>query len=321
MKQKTILLMTLLIIGSATYAQLPKITFTPHWLPQAQFAGYYVAQEKGFYTDEGIEVDIVHPSVSVNATEKLISGESDIISLFLITAISSKHAGIDLVNIGQFSQNSALMFVTKKEKQINTLADLNNKRIGVWKSGFGEVGSDLMSSNNYKVEWVPILSTINLFMMDGIDALTVMWYNEYYQIINAGINNEELNTFFFSDFGYNIPEDGIYCLNTTLLHRKSDLEKFVKASLRGWDYAENNRDESLQIVLTYMKRAHIPTNLSHQSWMLDKVLELMDPGIKNVKKGELTETDFHKSQSILIDGGYISKKILFNDFYKPVLQP
>ena len=298
---------------------LPKITFSPHWLPQAQFAGYYAAEKKGFYHAEGLDVRIVHPSVSINAAERLAKGESDIISSFLISAISARNAGLDLVNIAQLSQNSAMLFVSKKEKNIKSLADLNGKKIGVWKSGFDEVGKDLIRSNGYHVTWVPILSSVNMFMVGGIDAMTVMWYNEYDQIINSGINKEELNTFFFSDYGYNIPEDGIYCLNKTLTLRKGDLQKFVRATLKGWEYAKNNRSETLDIVLEEMRKAHVATNKAHQSWMLEKVLGLIEPGTKNVKKGQLSESDFHKTQSILTDGGYVKKKIDFNAFYKPVL--
>ena len=117
MSGKFSFLVAILLSGIFSYGQLPKITFTPHWLPQAQFAGYYVAEKKGFYRAEGIDVKIVHPSASVNAVGSLANGQSDIISLFLITAISSKNAGIDLVNIGQLSQNSAMLFVSKKENR------------------------------------------------------------------------------------------------------------------------------------------------------------------------------------------------------------
>ena len=292
----------------------------PHWLPQAQFAGYYIADKMGYYRSEGLNVEIIHPSASVNAIESLANGKSDIISLFLITAISSKNSGVDLVNIGQFSQNSALLFVAKKDRNINKLSDLNGKEIGVWSSGFDEVGKALIQSSNYKVSWIPILSTINLFMIGGIDAMTVMWFNEYNQLINSGLNEDELTTFFFSDFGYNIPEDGIYCLNKTLLNRKGDLEKFMRATLKGWEYAKEHRAETVDIVLEIMKKEHIPTNKTHQSWMLDKVLELIDPGTKNVSEGELSETDYQKAQNVLIDGGYTNKKIDFRDFYKPVLE-
>jgi NitT/TauT family transport system substrate-binding protein len=318
MIRKIASLATIALFSICSFGQLPKLTFTPHWLPQAQFAGYYVADKMGFYRAEGIDVEIVHPSASVNATENLINGKTDIISLFLISAISLRSSGVDLVNIGQFSQNSALLFVTKKESNINKLSDLNGKEIGVWSSGFDEVGKALFHSNNYTVKWVPILSTINLFLIGGIDAMTVMSFNEYNQIINSGYNEDELNTFYFSDYGYNIPEDGIYCLNKTLTLRNVDLEKFMRATLKGWDYAREHRAETIDIVLEIMKKEHIPTNKTHQSWMLDKVLELIEPGTKNVKKGELAETDFHKAQSVLIDREYMNGEIEFNDFYKPV---
>lgn len=320
MKLKTFLFGLFFILLQSSYGQLPTITFTPHWLPQAQFAGYYVALEKGFYLEEGINVNIVHPSASVMATSKLENKESDVISLFLITALAQRTNKFDLVNICQLSQNSALMFVSKKEKGIDQLDDLNGKRIGIWKSGFDEVPKALINSNNYQVEWVPILSSINMFMIGGIDAMTVMWYNEYDQIINAGINQDELNTFFFSDYGYNIPEDGIYCLRETYNKRKDDLQKFVRGTIRGWEYAKAHKNEALDIVLKVMKGEHIATNYTHQSWMLDRVLELIDPKTKNVKVGELADSDFHKTQNLLLNGGYINEKISYSEFYKPVIE-
>ncbi len=320
MTRKTVLICSILLLNIVTYGQLPKITFTPHWLPQAQFAGYYVAQQKGFYVEEGIEVDIVHPSASVMANDRLITEESDVISLFLITALNQKHKGLDLVNIAQLSQNSALIMVAKKDKNINYIKDFNGKRIGIWETGFDEVPKTLIRTNNCEVTWVPILSSINMFMIGGVDAMTVMWYNEYDQIINSGINPDELSTFFFSDYGYNIPEDGIYCLNKTLLQRKTDLQKFVVGTLRGWEYAKSHKEETLEIVLEVMKKGHIPTNLAHQSWMLDCVLELIEPGDKNINKGELLESDYQKIQDILLEGKYVDEEIPFHHFYKPVLE-
>jgi NitT/TauT family transport system substrate-binding protein len=312
------LFLFLVLMCNLLSGQLPKVTFTPHWLPQAQFAGYYVASDKGFYLDEGIEVEIIHPPASVMASDWLKNGKSDIISLFLTSALTARDKGINLVNIAQISQNSALLFVTKKGSNISKLSDLDGKKIGIWQSGFDEIPKDLIYANNYKVEWVPILSSINMFMLGGVDAMTVMWYNEYKQIINAGVNTDELNTFFFSDYGYNIPEDGLYCLEETRSKRKNDLDKFVRATLKGWEYARTNRQETLEIVTRWMKREYIATNLSHQKWMLDRWIDLIEPGSKNVKKGELAETDFLKTRNILFDGKYVNKKISFNEFYKPM---
>lgn len=304
----------LLLISICLNAQLPKLTFSPHWLPQAQFAGYYIAKEKGFYQQEGIDVNIVHPSASGTITEKLVTRESDIVSLFLVTAIASKANGINLVNIGQTSQNSALVIVSKKENGIDSLAQFEGKKIGIWKSGFDEVPKALFIDKKINVTWVPILSTINLFMIDGIDAMTVMYYNEYDQIINAGIDGDELNVFPLANYGYNIPEDGIYCLKETAELRKDDLAKFVKATLKGWEYAKAHKDETLNIVINIMKEHHIPNNRAHQAWMLQKVIDHMEPGDKKVKKGILFEPDFNKTIEILHKTGKIEDDLEFSDF-------
>lgn len=299
---------------------LPQLTFTPQWLPQAQFAGYYVAQKKGFYKAEGVNVKIVHPSPSVNSVENLKNEQSDITTLMLTSAFAFRDAGVDLVNIGQISQNSALLYVSRKEKGISELSNLNGKKIGIWRTGFDEVAKEIITSNNYKVQWVPVLNTVNLFLCGYLDAMTVMWYNEYDQIIQSGVNEEELNRIFFSDCGFNIPEDGLYCLNKTLIQRKGDLEKFVRATLKGWDYAKENKEETLDIVLEEMKKNHVPTNKAHQAWMLDKMLLMIDPGSKNVKKGELAESDFIKAQNMLFEAGNIKTRTEFKEFYKPVIK-
>jgi len=319
MKYRIIFFISVFIFGLHSFGQLPEITFTPHWLPQAQFTGYYIAQEKGFYEEEGIKVNIVHPSASVMATERLVNEKSDVISLFLVTALAERNKGIDMVNIAQLSQNSALLFVTKKEGAVSSIEGLDGKRIGIWESGFDEVPKALIASTNFKVTWVPVLSSINMFMIGGIDAMTVMWYNEYDQIINAGINDDELNKFFFSDYGFNVPEDGIYCLKKTWLTRKDDLRKFVRGTLRGWEYTKAHKEEALEVVLALMRKEHIATNLAHQSWMLDRMLELIEPGSKNVRKGQLARPDFEKTQNLLIEMGYYDIPCRFEDFYTPVL--
>lgn len=301
-------------------AQRQTLTFMPHWLPQAQFAGYYMALQKGFYSELGLQVKIIHPNASRIATESLKNKEVDVISLFLVSALTAQDKGVPLVNIGQLSQNSALMFVAKKSKNYKSIKDLQNKRIGIWKSGFDEIPKALIAANRINVTWVPILSSINMFIEDGIDAMTVMSYNEYDQIINAGFNSEELTIFKFSDLGFNIVEDGLYCLDFTRQVRPLDLEKFIQATLKGWAYAEQHREETIQVVLEWMKREHIATNYAHQKWMLDQMFLLMKSPAKNINNGQLSEADFNKAQTILFQSTVIKAKIPFVLFYKPVVK-
>jgi len=299
-------------------AQLPKLVFAPQWLPQAQFAGYYVAQEKGFYKEAGIDVEIIHPSANKQVTSLLASGKADVISLFLVTGMTLKNQGMDIVNVGQISQHSAILFVTKKSRGLSQLSQLNGKKIGIWKSGFDEVPKAMIAEKGYKVEWIPILSTVNLFMKDGIDAMTVMLYNEYDQIINCGLNENELNTFQAAKYGFDVPEDGLYCLKSTYANKKPELKKFLQATLKGWTYAANNKDYTIDVVLKRMQQAHVPANKVHQEWMLNKVLELIRPGNKGVKMGELKETDFLKAVDILYSRNKVKPKYTFTDFYQPL---
>jgi NitT/TauT family transport system substrate-binding protein len=294
--------------------------FAPQWLPQAQFAGYYIALEKGFYKEAGLDVEIVHPSANIQATAMIASGKADLISLFLISAMSARNQGLELVNTGQLSQHSAILFVTKKTSGIEQLSQLNGKKIGIWKSGFDEVPKALMAEKKYRIEWIPILSTINLFMMNGIDAMTIMSYNEYHQILNSGMNADELNTFPVAEYGFDVPEDGLYCLKSTFDNKKKELRKFLEATLKGWDYAAANKDYAIDITLKRMKELHLPANRAHQEWMLNKTLELFSPGNKSVARGELLETDFRKAADILNKMNRTDTKYSFTDFYQSLLK-
>lgn len=312
----------LLFIAKFSDGQTEKLTFSPQWLPQAQFAGYYVALNQGFYKDEGLDVQIIHPSASISAFDYLKDGRADVISTFLMDGIRSRANGTPIINFAQLSQHSSLMMVSKKGSGISKLSDFNHKRLGIWSAGFDDIPIAFMRENNYDIELVRILNTINLFLMDGVDALTVMYYNEYDQIINSGINEDELNTFFFSQYGFDIPEDGLYCLENTMATRKESLRKFVKATLRGWDYAAKNKDYTIDLVVMEMNKAHIPNNKAHQRWMLEKVLDMISPGNKNVTRGHLLEQDFYRANEIFKSG--VSPKtsaaaVKLNEFYKPLV--
>ena len=320
--QRTGLLLLLLFISHHSNSQdqkLHKLVFAPQWFPQAQFAGYFVALDKGFYREAGLDVEIIYPSAGVRNTSLLASGKADLISLFLTTGLSARSEKMNIVNIGQLSQHSAILFVTKKSRGIGELSQLNGKKIAIWKIGFDEVPKALIKEKNLSVEWIPVLSTINLFMMDAVDAMTVMSYNEYDQIINSGLDESELNSFPMSGYGFDVPEDGIYCLTTTFEKRKNELTEFMQATLKGWEYAQQNREYAVDVVVERMQSEHIPANRAHQLWMLDKMLEMISPGTKKVKKGCLLETDFQKANDILIQSSNTYVQMSFTDFYKPVL--
>lgn len=320
MYKTAIIIFLLLNVHLQSVAQNPKLVFSAHWMPQAQFAGYYAAQDQGFYEAAGLDVEIIHPSAAVNAVEFLKTGQADIISLFLMTGIEVRQKGLDLVNIAQLSQHSAIMFVAHKNSGIESIEDFNGKHVGVWMSGFEELPRAMMQKYGVEVEWVPILSTVNLFLLGGIDVMTVMYYNEYNQIYLSGIDRDELNTFFAADYGFNIPEDGLYTLRHTALNRNADLRAFTEATLRGWAFAAENKDYVLELVLDQMHKNKIPANIAHQSWMLDKVLDLIDLGNDNQLAGKLNKDDFLHASDIIRSQHNIDFQLDYNDFFKPALE-
>lgn len=307
-----------LLIPLWAVTQSNRLVFTPHWLPQAQFAGYYVAQDQGFYSELGLDVEIVHPSATENALFSLTSGRADVISLFLVTGLTARSEGVDMVNVAQLSQHSAIMMVSMKDSGIETLQDFNGKRIGIWMSGFEEVPKALINEYGLEVEWVPILSSVNLFLAGGLDVMTVMYYNEYNTIYLSGIDKEELNTFFLADYGYDIPEDGLYALSATREQRPDDLRKFVEATMRGWAYAAENREYAIALVVEKMRAARVSSNRAHQRWMLDKVLDMYDMGDKPVKQTQLWEEDFNRAVSLLKERNIMKGACPFDVFFQPV---
>ncbi len=296
-----------------------RLVFSPHWLPQAQFAGYYVAYDQGFYREAGLDVEIIHPSAAVNAQRFLEDGRADVISLFLVTGLKAACDGLPVVNFAQLSQQSAIMLVSKAESGIERLEDMEGKRIGIWMSGFQEVPQAMMEAHGVEVEWVPILSTVNLFLLGGVDVMTVMWYNEYNQLYFSGIDWDEMNTFFVGDYGFNIPEDGLYALEDTWEERQEDLRAFTEATLRGWEYADRHREYAVELVVDLMRRFNVPSNRAHQRWMLDKVLQTQSLEGHDVGITELHPDDFYHTLSILRNHYGQDFPIRYRDFFRPVL--
>ncbi|MDI6402318.1 ABC transporter substrate-binding protein [Balneolaceae bacterium ANBcel3] len=322
MRRSTVILVSIiwLALGGITdgMTQPSRLVYSPHWLPQAQFAGYYVALDQGFYEEAGLDVEIIHPTASDDPAAFLKDGRADIISHFLVSALIARSEGIDLVNVAQLSQHSGMLFVSRKSTEVQTLEDFEGKHVGVWLSGFGEIPRALLQEREIEVQWVPIFGTVNLFLAGGIDIMTVMWYNEYHQLYLSGIDHEEMNTFFLSDYGYNLPEDGLYTLGKTLESRSDEIERFVQATLKGWDYAAENVDYTLQLIVSLMRKQHIPSNMAHQRWMLEKVLELQEYESKSLARTELSLQDFQDTVRILGERGMLDDACDYTVFFQPV---
>ncbi len=267
-------IISLLLSGIAVITALAqeKMTFTPQWTAQAQFAGYYVAKEKGFYKEVGLDVDIVHPSVTQTAIARIRRNESQATTLQLAQAMEIIDDGIPLVNILQTSMNNAMVIVSRRG--MNPL-DQKGAKVGIWNAGFGQVAISMSIKENLEYKWIPFATNVNLFITGAIDATLAMSYNEYYQLLQTGIELSEDNVYRFCDHGYNIQEDGVYMTRDYYNKHKDQARRFAEASRKGWEWAAEHQDETLEIVMDYVQREHISTNRVLQKLMLDEVLRLL----------------------------------------------
>lgn len=267
-------IISLLLSGIAVVTALAqeKMTFTPQWTAQAQFAGYYVAKEKGFYKEVGLDVDIVHPSVTQTAISRIRQNESQATTLQLAQAMEIIDDGIPLVNILQTSMNNAMVIVSRRG--MNPL-DQKGAKVGIWNAGFGQVAIGMSIKENLGYKWIPFATNVNLFISGAIDATLAMSYNEYYQLLQTGIELTEDNVYRFCDHGYNIQEDGVYMTRDYYNKHKDQARRFAEASRKGWEWAAEHQDETLEIVMDYVQREHISTNRVLQKLMLDEVLRLL----------------------------------------------
>lgn len=315
LKSLLILFLTGVFFITAAQSNLTKIKLAVHWLPQAQFAGYYIGVEKGIYAKHGLEVEILHASPNITSQELLLDSKADFATMFLSTALMLRSNNESVVNICQLSQKCGQVLVARKS-EIEKVSDLNGKKVGIWRSGFDEILNAFIKKYNLNIEIVPIGATINLFLFGGVDAINTMWFNEYHTILNSGINKDELTTFFYADHGFDIPEDGIYIRENDI--DKETVDKFVNATLEAWNYTFEHKNEAIELVETEMRLKHVPFNKPHQAWMLNRMDDLFNIQGKKYKPGELLRSDFNIAYEVLMLHNKIKNDFKFEDFYKGI---
>ena len=301
-----------LIIGltCASVSAQDKLVFTPQWTAQAQFAGYYVAQEMGFYYKAGIDVEIVHPSVTQSAINRIRNNESQATTLQLAQAMEIINDGIPLVNILQTSMNNAMVIVSRRG--MNPLRQYGAK-VGIWNAGFGQVAIGMSIKENLNYRWIPFATNVNLFISGAIDATLAMSYNEYYQLVQTGIELSDENVYRFCDHGYNIQEDGVYMTKEFYESHKDLADKFAEASRQGWEWAIRNPEETLEIVMEYVQREHIATNRVLQKLMLDEVLRLMKDRESGQYEFRLRPDMVKQASDLMLENGMLDREVTYDE--------
>lgn len=258
------------------------LTFLPHWHAQAQFLGYYVAKEKGFYAKKDLDVKILSSRIAKRVNDELSTQSVDVFTLPLLSAVSLHKEERPLKCLAQFSQANGQLFFARKSSGIETLQDFREKRIGIFHHEVGLMPFLFLENKGIKADVVPIGQNIHLFMRGGLDVMAGSYYNEYDLLRMYGLHSDSIQTFFLAGYGWNIPEDGLYCQAADYQQSPSKYRRFAQASIEGWEYAFSHPEEALKILEKWMKKDNIPFQYAHQQWMLKTLKQLF-----NSREGKL----------------------------------
>ncbi len=288
----------------ATAHAADPVTVQLKWVAQAQFAGYFVAKEKGFYKDAGLDVTINPGGPDVAPPQVIAGGGADAVVDWMPSALASREKGVALVNISQTFKHSGLELVCRKDTGIKKPEDLKGKTVGVWYGGNEYPFLNWMSKLGYKTDGGPdgvkVLKqgfNVDPILQKQADCVSAMTYNEYWQVIDGGFKPADLVVFNYEKEGVATMEDGLYAMEPKLKDPAfvAKMAKFVKASMKGWDYAKAHEDEAVKIILATDTTGS--KTEKDQKRMMGEIGKLLDPGT-----GELDPKDYDRTVGILMSG-------------------
>ncbi len=299
------LAVTGIVAASAAQAQ-DDVTLQLKWVTQAQFAGYFAALENGYYEEEDLNVTIRPGGPDIAPPQVVAGGEADVVVEWMPAALAARESGLELVNIAQPFKRSGMMLTCLEESGIESPDDFRGRTLGVWFAGNEFPFLSWMSSLDIGTEGgedgVEVLRqgfNVDPLLQGQADCISTMTYNEYWQVIDAGIEEDQLINFHYEDQGVATLEDGLWVEASRLEDEEfvDAMARFVRASMRGWDWAADNIEEAAGIVLAYDETGAQEEH--HQIRMMDEIAELLD----REEGGVLDPDDYERTVETLLAGG------------------
>jgi len=282
------------------------------WLTQAQFAGYYAARAKGFYAAENLAVTIQPGGPSIVPEQVVAAGGAEFGIDWLPSLLAVRDRGIALVNVAQVFAHSGMREIAFKSSGIRSAADLRGRKVAVWFAGNEfELLATLQKygiDRRRDVTLVPQPSDMRLLLDKKVDAAAAMTYNEYYQVLDAGIKPDDLIVIDFNAEGTAMLQDGIFAANEWLREPKNKniAARFVRASLRGWDFCRQSARECVDVVL----HEGPALDREHQTRMLAEVTKLIwGPPARRTAVGKMDPEAFKRTADIALRFGLITKPV------------
>jgi NitT/TauT family transport system substrate-binding protein len=281
--------------GDGDFEPLTDISLQLQWLPQAQFAGYYVAQEKGYFKEEGFDnVDIVPSGGDIVPQDALVAGDVDFAVAWVPKVLGTLEAsGVELTDIAQVFQKSGTLQVAWKDSGITDVADFEGKKIGSW--GFGNEWEIFAAMAAEDLDSTSVSITTQDFSMNAlldrdVDAAQAMTYNEWAQILEV-VNPEtgklytpeDFDVISYEDTEGAMLQDALWADTQRLADDPAYADaavRFLKAVTKGWLYARDNPEDAAKIVYDIASNAEaaFPVGPVHQLWQMNEVNKLIWTG-------------------------------------------
>jgi NitT/TauT family transport system substrate-binding protein len=294
---------------------LDEVRLQLQWAPQAQFAGYFAAQEQGYYEANGLKVTFVAggPDVIPQAVGSNANGPEFTISWVpkVLEAREGTPAS-DLVNIAQVFQRSGTLSVSWKESNITKPEDFKGKKVGAW--GFGnefEVTAAAKKAGLAEgTDYTKVVQEFNmaLLLSKEIDVAEAMIYNEYAQVLEAknpetGELNKptDFNVINYNDVGTAMLQDALFARASWLAEAGHEdvATRFLKASFQGWIYCRTHAADCVQ----YTVNAGSTLGAGHQAWMMNEINPLIWPSPNGI--GVMDPAEWQQSVDVALEAGII----------------
>ncbi|OGX61792.1 MAG: myristoyl transferase [Paenibacillus sp. RIFOXYA1_FULL_44_5] len=282
-------------------ADLKKVKIQLKWVPQAQFAGIYVAKEKGFYKDEGIDAEIIPGGPDIIIEQQVANGVADLGITAVDSLLVNQDNGLPLVSVAQILQKSSNRLIAKKSTGIDSPEKMKGKRIGSWMGSQQFQVLAFLEKNGLNpktdIQLVKQGFTMDQFFNDQLDVASASIYNEYHVVLENGYKESDLNVFNIDDAGVAMLEDTLIAKTDWLKSNRELAVKAVRATLKGWQYAIEHQDETIDIIMKQVKSGS--TTREHQAKMLKEMAKLILPdGFKPEQIGSFQEDSFKRTADI-----------------------
>jgi NitT/TauT family transport system substrate-binding protein len=307
-------LLTVSSLGSVSAQDATPVSAVLQWVPQAQFAGYYAADQLGFWDELGLDVTLVDggPEVAPQVVGSDPNGPEFAISWVPRVLAVRDQGQSDLVNIGQVFQRSGTLSVSWADDPVPAPADFAGKKIGVWDFGneFEVVAAAREAGLEADVDYERIIQPfdMSLLLNREIDAAEAMTYNEYAQVLETEnpatgelYQPEDLVVIDYNEVGTAMLQDAIHARAAWLAEEGNEdvATRFLAGAYKGWAYCRDNPEECVGMTVA----AGSTLGSGHQNWMMNEINALIWPSPENI--GAMPQATWDKTVEIMLDAGLI----------------